>query len=251
MRHNYHTHTFRCNHAFGTEREYVEAAIAAGIKTLGFSDHAPHYAARDAKRYPNWCMRPEQMADYVDTVRALAKEYEKEIRILCGVELEYTPDFHRENTAFLKGFQLDYMILGQHFLGDVTRPYHFRRTEDGELNYYISTVLSAISTGDFAYVAHPDIAGYQYSEEAVEREYRRLCEGAKRMGVPLELNLLGVRDGRDYSKPKLLEIAAEVGNEIILGIDAHSADVFGENSGERAAMELAERAGVKIIDCLL
>lgn len=251
MIHNYHTHTFRCNHAQGSEREYVEAAIRVGLKTLGFSDHAPHYAARSAENYPTWCMRPELMDDYVTTVRALAKEYERDIRILCGVELEYTPDFHHENMAFLKSFGLDYIILGQHFLGNVLRPYHFRRTEDVELNYYVSTVLSAMATGDFACVAHPDIAGYQFSTEAVQREYRRLCEGAKRMGVPLELNLLGVRDGRWYSKQTLLDIAADVGNEIILGIDAHDAGVFGEKSGEGAALEIVKRAGVKLIDKLL
>ena len=38
---NYHTHTKRCNHALGEDREYVEAAIKAGLKVLGFSDHCP------------------------------------------------------------------------------------------------------------------------------------------------------------------------------------------------------------------
>lgn len=38
---NYHTHTWRCNHAVGTEREYVERAIEGGLKILGFSDHTP------------------------------------------------------------------------------------------------------------------------------------------------------------------------------------------------------------------
>ena len=38
---NYHTHTFRCHHANGTEREYIEQAIERGLHTLGFSDHAP------------------------------------------------------------------------------------------------------------------------------------------------------------------------------------------------------------------
>ena len=38
---NYHTHTARCHHASGSEREYIEAAIAGGMKILGFSDHAP------------------------------------------------------------------------------------------------------------------------------------------------------------------------------------------------------------------
>lgn len=41
MKANYHTHTFRCKHADGEDKEYVEAAIKAGIKTLGFSDHCP------------------------------------------------------------------------------------------------------------------------------------------------------------------------------------------------------------------
>ena len=36
---NLHTHTTRCRHAFGTEREYIEAAITQGIRVLGFSDH--------------------------------------------------------------------------------------------------------------------------------------------------------------------------------------------------------------------
>ena len=38
---NYHTHTTRCNHAAGTDREYVEYAIRSGIKILGFADHTP------------------------------------------------------------------------------------------------------------------------------------------------------------------------------------------------------------------
>ena len=38
---NYHTHTRRCGHAVGEDREYAEAAVQAGLKILGFSDHAP------------------------------------------------------------------------------------------------------------------------------------------------------------------------------------------------------------------
>jgi histidinol-phosphatase (PHP family) len=38
---NFHTHTFRCQHASGEDKEYVEAAIQSGLKVLGFSDHCP------------------------------------------------------------------------------------------------------------------------------------------------------------------------------------------------------------------
>ena len=42
MLYNYHTHTKRCNHAIGEDREYVENAIQGGLETLGFADHAPY-----------------------------------------------------------------------------------------------------------------------------------------------------------------------------------------------------------------
>ena len=43
MKANYHTHTVRCHHAVGDEREYIENAIDAGMKILGFSDHTPQF----------------------------------------------------------------------------------------------------------------------------------------------------------------------------------------------------------------
>ena len=42
MKHNFHTHTSRCQHAVGTDEAYVEAALDARVfDVLGFADHAP------------------------------------------------------------------------------------------------------------------------------------------------------------------------------------------------------------------
>ena len=38
---DYHTHTELCGHATGTIEEYIESAVAKGIREIGFSDHAP------------------------------------------------------------------------------------------------------------------------------------------------------------------------------------------------------------------
>lgn len=43
MLYNLHTHTFRCNHATGEDKAYVEYAIQSGVKVLGFSDHCPQF----------------------------------------------------------------------------------------------------------------------------------------------------------------------------------------------------------------
>ena len=39
---NYHAHTYRCHHAEGCEKEYIENAVRGGLKMLGFTDHTPY-----------------------------------------------------------------------------------------------------------------------------------------------------------------------------------------------------------------
>lgn len=238
MLYNYHTHTKRCNHAKGEDKEYVEAAIKAGFKTLGFSDHAPYLFPEGAK-HSTHRMTTAEISDYVGSVRALAKEYEKDIRILCGFELEYYPDFHKEEVAFLREHNPDYLILGQHFLGNELALQVARGKEDNILSWYVTQVLAGLATGDFLYLAHPDVCGYTYSAERIDFEYRRLCEGAKRMGIPLEVNLLGSRESRWYPKRKFFEIAAEVGNEIVFGTDSHSPQTLLDTGMDEALKELA------------
>ena len=236
--HNYHTHTARCRHATGTDREYVEKAIEAGLKTLGFSDHAP-YLFPDGIIGLTHRMATSEAGEYVDCIRKLAKEYEKDIRILCGFELEYYPDFHKEEMAFLRQYKPDYLILGQHFLGNELTFQVGRGQNDLFLSWYVTQVLAGLATGDFLYLAHPDLCGYTYSAEAIEFEYRRLCEGAKRMGIPLEINLMGVREKRWYPQRKFFQIAAEVGNEIVIGMDGHSPQTL-VDSGVQDALKSLE-----------
>ena len=76
MKANYHTHTVRCKHAQGSEREYVEAAIANGIEILGFSDHAPYSFDDDYATHIR--MDFSELEEYVDTLQRLKKEYEKD-----------------------------------------------------------------------------------------------------------------------------------------------------------------------------
>ena len=83
---NYHAHTWRCMHAAGTEREYVEAAIGH-YRIFGFSDHTP-------QPYPgsyesNAKMHMDQVEDYVDTILDLKKEYKEDLEIHVGLKVEY------------------------------------------------------------------------------------------------------------------------------------------------------------------
>ncbi len=172
MLHNYHTHTSRCKHADGTEREYIEIAIQNGMKTLGFSDHAP-YLFPFHDYYSTFRMEVDKLEEYADCIRTLAKEYAKDIRILCGFELEYYPDYHKEEMAFLNKVQPDYLILGQHFIGnEITKHGGVSLKDDYALVAYVTQALAGLATGDFLYLAHPDLAGLHFSPQIVEQEYQ-------------------------------------------------------------------------------
>ena len=241
--HNYHTHTKRCHHAVGEDREYIEAAIQSGLKTLGFSDHAP-YVLPIGNKSSSHRIFVEDAQDYADSIQALAKEYKNDIRILFGYELEYYPDYHQEEMAFLKNFSPDYLILGQHFIGNEQPPVPSSSlASDIGLTTYVTQVIAGMQTGDFLYLAHPDVAGYRFSNEAIQNEYRRLCLAAKKLQIPLEINLLGVRQGRHYPDERFFSIAAEVGNDIVIGADAHAPSEL-ETMGLEQAMDMVKRLGL-------
>ena len=247
MLYNYHTHTFRCLHASGKDREYVENAIRSGIKTLGFSDHAPYVFPKSY--HSGYRMRTDELEEYAESVRALQKEYAQDIRILCGFELEYYPDFHEAEMRFLDKIKPDYCILGQHFFGnEINQPYAPFLPSEEYFSAYISQILNGLRTGDFLYLAHPDLAGYRFSAEAIDREYRRLCQGAKALGIPLEINLLGIREHRHYPDKRFYQIAAEIGNEIVLGADAHTPTDVNDVASERIAKQWAQELGLQILE---
>ena len=245
---NYHTHTKRCGHANGEDEEYVEKAIQNGVKTLGFSDHAPYFYP-DCDGHADYQMKTEHILDYAESVRALAKKYKDDIRILCGFELEYYPDYHEEEKAFLSQVSPDYLLLGQHFIGNGKNTPH-TNNQGGEetATAYASQVIAGLATGDFLYLAHPDMLGWNRSRERAEWEYRRICRYAKKKNIPLEINLLGLATNRVYPSRAFFQIAAEEKNRVIIGVDAHWPSAFTQKEAEAQALNLVRELGLELID---
>ena len=87
MRANYHTHTWRCNHATGTEEEYVKAAIDQKFDILGFSDHTPQFFPEGYKS--GFRMETGELDNYCSVVRDLRDRYRDHIQSHMGLEGEY------------------------------------------------------------------------------------------------------------------------------------------------------------------
>ena len=174
---NYHTHTPRCRHAEGSEREYVENALKRGLKIFGFSDHTPQWFP--GTYYSTMRMFPEQLEDYCQTVRALQKEYAGRLEIPLGVEVENYPDIFGELMRHLRDAGIEYMLLGQHWIGNEDgEPYSGRPTENvRQLERYCNQLIDGMYTGLFSYVAHPDLLhfvfGYQLRRLHAANEQRR------------------------------------------------------------------------------
>lgn len=227
---NYHTHTWRCRHARGTEMEYVQVAKAAGLKTLGFSDHTPYWFGCDY--YSNYRMFPEQLGDYVNCVEEARRQNQGELEIRLGVETEYYPKFFGELMARLRDTPIEYMLLGQHYVGDeIGDWYSGRPTADTDiLARYCRQVCDAMETGLFSYLAHPGLIHYKGSDTVYRAYLRQVCRVAKSCGLPLEINLLGLRERRHYPDLRVWELAAEEGCTVVFGCDAH--DPVGLNDPE-------------------
>ena len=247
---NYHTHTYRCGHAEGGEREYAEQAAKAGLKILGFSDHTPQDYFDAGPRNRPIRMMPEELPGYAASVRSLAAEYKDTLDIRLGVEAEYYPKYFSRLLEMLRENGVEYMILGQHFLGnEIGDVYSGRYTEDEKvLSRYVSQCTEALETGLFTYLAHPDLVHFGGDDAVYAREMRRLCRAASRTGTPVEINLLGIREGRHYPDERFWRIAAEEGCMAVIGCDAHQPSDLSDAAGEQEALAMVSRLGLKLTE---
>ena len=249
MKTNYHTHTRRCGHAEGVERDFVESAVRQGFDTLGFADHVPmpYGDFRSPIR-----MRPRETAEYVDSIKALQREFSGQITLHIGFEAEYFPTLFDDLLRMLEPYDYEYLVLGQHFLNSEVGGRYTGAAFDSvdTLDALVDQCVEGLNTGAFSCFAHPDLFYFTGEESILRPRMRRLCREAKACGVPLEYNLLGAGLGRNYPTPAFWEEAAAVGNTVIIGWDAHSPAWLERNDLESQAMTYLDSLGLHPMDTL-
>lgn len=245
---NYHTHTKRCGHACGEDREYVEAAIKAGIKIMGFSEHT---------FYPTGFKSGMRMAlgdadGYFQSIEALKNEYKNDIEIHAGLETEYFPEYFDKLLDFSKDYPVEYMLLAQHFVPDeehgkyVGAPF----TDKGVVDMYTENVIAGMRTGRFMYVAHPDLPNYvgEDKDSVLKTAFDKICKAAKECNIPLEINMLGHMRKIQYPSDRFFKIAGEYDNDVIIGMDIHNPKHYYSNpEAVEYCVRLAEKYNLNLI----
>lgn len=244
---NYHSHTTRCHHATGTQREYVEKAIEAGYRVFGFSDHTP-YPYNNGFVSPIR-MLPDELEDYVKETLDLKEEYKKDIDIKLGLEVEYFPKHFEDLMRLCEPYPIEYFLLAQHHTeNEYDGTYVGFPTQDERvLERYCSQIGEALAVGKFLYLAHPDLVNFKGEEAVYERHMRALCKKVKEYGLPLEINFLGIWDGRNYPDRRFWKIAGEEQMDVIFGADAHHVSKIWLPECEKVAMQIVEENGLHLL----
>lgn len=228
---NYHAHTFRCGHAWGTDEEMIRAAIDAGFTTLGISEHTPwpfadgYWEIDTRQRLPM-----EKLDQYLADMQALKEKYKDQIEIKIALECEYFPRYF----DWLKSVkdQFDYLLLGVHCSehDEHLTHYYARSTKEEQVVEYTRCVLEGMESGLFTYLAHPELcfADYPVYDDVCKELVHKICAKAVALDMPLEYNLYGVdkqgrgrQKGLGYPCKIFWEEAAKYGCKAIIGVDGH------------------------------
>ena len=250
MKVNLHTHTYRCGHAHGTEREYIERAIENGIEVMGFSDHSPFV-------FPNGYESPHRVpmseaTAYVEDIRALREEYKGKIDIKIGYEMEYYPTYFKDMLKVALESGAEYLILGEHYLRNelpemISAMSSRHKNDEKDLTDYVDAVCEGMSTGVFTYVAHPDMVLYDDNEFYLS-QMERICKASLEYDVPLEINFQGSRLRRIYPRDSFWQMVGKMGCKTVLGFDAHEVPDAYDGESLVNAERLVREYGLNLVE---
>lgn len=141
-------------------------------------------------------MHKEELYDYISSVRRLQDKYKDQIEIRLGMEIEYFEDQLDELKQYKE--DMDFLILGQHG-SSLYGPEFYDDHSDEDVLLYASLIEKACERGLPDIIAHPDL--FMFGKEtwtaACEEATHTICASAQKHGVLLEVNLNGLRYGKN------------------------------------------------------
>jgi len=231
---NAHTHTTFCDGKQSVE-ENILAALEKGFVSLGFSIHG-------WTPYELVPVTLEKEALYRDEVRRMQEKYAGQIEILLGIERDALYEGRDyEGYEYLIDSTHWFEKDGKMFCADYSEAKmneYVRQSFGGDYYAYCARYfrqaakMCAASTADF--IGHVDLIskfneGGKYFDESNPRYLKGALEAiecAVERNIPLEMNTGAISRGyrtSPYPGPILLRKIRELGGEIIINSDAHSA----------------------------
>ncbi len=241
---NYHTHTRWCRHATGEIEDYIREAVRKGLRAVAITEHVPHSQNFDPRR-----MQWEEFSAYNAELDRLIEQYRGQIHVIKGFECEYYP-FALENYKMFRdqyGYKL--LILGHHTNKDRTAD-NFAPKGEAEMQQYADEVIEGLRTGLFTFLAHPDVpfCGYTGSAEFALEQMGRIFAVCEELGIPVEINANGYRDGRAYPDRRVWELSRQYRLTWLINSDAHSVEHLCDEAGVSGTEAFARELGIPVTE---
>lgn len=232
MRIDLHNHTHFCNHASGTQEQYILRAMDLGIDVFGFSEHAPMSNFNDGYR-----ISVENLPKYVSETKRLQEKYSNNIEILLGYEVDFI-----KNSLILdeiKDAKVDYLIGSCHYLDNwgFDNPEYIGEYKNRDITKiweeYFCAVKDMASSKLFDIVGHLDLI--KIFDFMPKKDIRLIAKDAiseiKRANMVVEINSAGCRKPikEQYPSLELLKMCYEKDIQITFSSDAHSVEQVGLN----------------------
>ncbi|MBF0387879.1 MAG: histidinol-phosphatase HisJ [Candidatus Omnitrophica bacterium] len=220
-------HTPLCGHASGAPEEYVQHAIAVGLKEIGFSDHAPLLAYQD----PGIAMDIAQLPLYHQMIETMRAKYADQITVRVGVEADFLPGFEDGTRQMLAAYPYDYVIGSVHFIAKwgFDDPIQLTEWDQKDVNEvyreYFKLVRQSALTGLFDILGHIDLVkkfNFHPTEDMTD-EIQANAEAFRTARVVIEINSSGLHKpaGEIYPALDHLKVYRAHGVPITFGSDAH------------------------------
>ncbi len=276
---SFHNHPGYCDGS-GSIEAYAEAALAAGLQSLGLSSHAPVPFAC------SWTMPPQRLPSYCADVRVAQAAYRDRLRLWLGLELDYlSPALILEGATFqrqqIRFCRPEYLVMSVHFVGRDPNGLPWTMDESAESfarqldevyrgdvrrlveEYYqlVVEMASAAPTWGVPVIAgHIDKikmwnAGGRYFAEDAPWYLAALEEALRAIraaGLVVEVNTAGLRRGvgEPYPGSRALHRCKALGIPLTISSDAHRPEDLLAGFEEAAALlrELGYREIVTLGD---
>lgn len=249
MRKDGHIHTPYCPHGtLDSFHLYIEKAIQNGFQEMTFTEHAPlPKNFIDPTPEQDSGMDFTRLESYLSDIHDLKKQYEKDIIISTGLEVDFISGFEEETTSFLNtyGKYLDDSILSVHFLRfdnkytciDFSKASYLEFAQQvgnpmSMYKLYYKTLMDSITSdiGNFKpkRIGHITlIHKFQHALTEKVDDHDAIVSVLKEMKnqhLQLDVNSAGLAKTyclESYPPPTYIMLAKELGIELVFGSDAH------------------------------
>lgn len=245
---DYHVHTHYSADCETPMRASCQAAIAAGISEIAFTDHIEHEPADESFGYYRYDAYLAELAQARD-------EFGDRLTILAGAEVDFNTGIASRVEAFLATHTYDFIIGSVHYghNGEIIFPDYFagKSLDDVFLPYY-EQIQAAAETGWFDTIGHLDLpkrympaSHGPYDPERYRSSLQHIFTALIDRGTSFEINTSGLRQAPKASMPgpRIVAWYAEAGGELITtGTDSHVPGTIG--TGLPETLEMLSLCGI-------